>query len=53
MNELAEELRATRAANADGLGRAVAEELGSLGMGEGEFLVELRERELGAPDATR
>ena len=47
-SELAEELGATRAANAEGLGRAVAEELGSLGMGEGEFLVELREREVGA-----
>jgi DNA repair protein RecN (Recombination protein N) len=48
VNALTEQLRATRAANAQGLGQAVAEELGSLGLGEGEFLVELRERELGA-----
>jgi DNA repair protein RecN (Recombination protein N) len=40
-------LRSARAADAGGLGDAVAAELASLGMGEGEFLVELREREVG------
>jgi DNA repair protein RecN (Recombination protein N) len=44
---LADELRATRRAHVKGLGEAVADELASLGMGEGEFLVELREREAG------
>jgi len=44
---LAVELRSARAANAEGLADAVAAELASLGMGEGEFLVELREREVG------
>jgi DNA repair protein RecN (Recombination protein N) len=48
MRELAQDLRVTRAACTEPLGRAVAGELSSLGMGEGEFLVELRERELGA-----
>jgi DNA repair protein RecN (Recombination protein N) len=48
VNELAAELGASRAANAEALGRAVADELGSLGMGEGEFLVELRECEQSA-----
>jgi DNA repair protein RecN (Recombination protein N) len=51
VRELAEDLRAARAARTDALGRAVAAELSSLGMGEGEFLVELRERELGATGA--
>jgi DNA repair protein RecN (Recombination protein N) len=45
---LAEALHAERAARTKRLGEAVADELASLGMGEGEFLVELRERELGA-----
>jgi len=45
---LAEELRAVRRSHATPLAAAVAGELQSLGMGEGEFLVELRERELGA-----
>ena len=44
---LAASLRAARAADAKRLGEAVADELASLGMGEGEFLVELREREPG------
>ncbi len=51
MNELASELREARATNAAALGQAVAEELASLGVGEGEFLVELREREVGATGA--
>ena len=53
--ELARALRAERDANARGFGEAVADELASLGMGEGEFLVELREREpgpTGADEAT-
>jgi DNA repair protein RecN (Recombination protein N) len=41
-------LRTTREANATRLAEAVADELSSLGMGDGEFLVELGERELGA-----
>ena len=52
---LTEALRAGRAANASRLGEAVADELASLGMGEGEFLVELREREVsstGGDEAT-
>jgi DNA repair protein RecN (Recombination protein N) len=40
-------LRSARTAHASGLGDAVAAELASLGMGEGEFLVELRDREIG------
>jgi DNA repair protein RecN (Recombination protein N) len=47
----AEELRAVRRSHASSLADAVAGELQSLGMGEGEFLVELRERELGATGA--
>ena len=52
---LARDLRAEREANAKRFGEAVADELASLGMGEGEFLVELREREpgpTGADEAT-
>ena len=52
---LTEALRAERAANASRLGEAVADELASLGMGEGEFFVELREREVsstGGDEAT-
>ena len=45
---LAEELRTVRRAQARPLAAAVAEELQGLGMGDGEFLVELRERELGS-----
>jgi DNA repair protein RecN (Recombination protein N) len=41
-------LHEARRANANRLGEAVADELASLGLGEGEFLVELREREVGA-----
>jgi DNA repair protein RecN (Recombination protein N) len=48
---LAEELSAERRSHATPLAAAVAGELQSLGMGEGEFLVELRERELGATGA--
>ena len=51
MTHLADTLRATRATNAKRLGEAVGDELSSLGMGEGEFLVELRARELGATGA--
>ena len=48
---LTEELRAVRRAQARPSSAAVAEELQGLGMGEGEFLVELRERDLGATGA--
>jgi len=51
ISALAGALRDQRTANAGRLGEAVADELASLGMGEGEFLVELRERELGATGA--
>jgi DNA repair protein RecN (Recombination protein N) len=49
--ELADALRAARRENAQRLGEAVGDELASLGMGEGELLVELRERELGPTGA--
>jgi DNA repair protein RecN (Recombination protein N) len=49
--ELADALRTDRRANAGALGEAVAVELGALGLGDGEFLVELREREQGATGA--
>ena len=52
---LGEALREARQASTETLGAAVAAELLSLGMGDGEFLVELRERDLGptgADDAT-
>jgi DNA repair protein RecN (Recombination protein N) len=48
---LADALRTARRANAEALGDAVASELASLGLGEGEFVVELREREPGATGA--
>jgi len=48
---LAESLRAERTARSSAFGAAVADELSSLGMGEGEFLVELRERDLGPSGA--
>jgi DNA repair protein RecN (Recombination protein N) len=51
MTALVEALRQARVGNARRLGEAVADELASLGMGEGEFLVELREREIGATGA--
>jgi DNA repair protein RecN (Recombination protein N) len=44
---LAQSLRAARQTHAEPLAEAVAGELQGLGMGEGEFLVELREREVG------
>src|SRR6185503_4452677 len=44
-------LRQARRANAQALGDAVAAELASLGMGEGGFLVELRERDTGPTGA--
>jgi DNA repair protein RecN (Recombination protein N) len=50
-SELARALHAEREASASRFGEAVADELASLGMGEGEFLVELRERELGPTGA--
>ena len=48
---LSEALRETRRASAPALGDAVAAELSSLGMGDGEFLVELRERDVGPTGA--
>jgi DNA repair protein RecN (Recombination protein N) len=48
---LAEELRAAREAAAGPFAVAVAEELRTIGLGEGEFRVELREREPGATGA--
>jgi len=48
---LAESLGEVRRSNAGALADAVAAELQSLGMGEGEFLVEIRERELGPTGA--
>jgi DNA repair protein RecN (Recombination protein N) len=47
MDELAETLHGGRAAAAVPFATAVAEELQGLGMGDGEFVVEVRERELG------
>jgi DNA repair protein RecN (Recombination protein N) len=44
-------LRAARGTNARPLAEAVSAELASLGMGEGEFLVELRERDPGPSGA--
>jgi DNA repair protein RecN (Recombination protein N) len=48
VTEVARGLHGSREANTTRLGEAVADEFASLGMGEGEFLVELREREVGA-----
>ncbi|MEX0851108.1 MAG: AAA family ATPase [Gaiellaceae bacterium] len=48
---LAAELRVVRSLQARPLAEAVAGELQGLGMGEGEFLVELRERESGSTGA--
>ena len=45
--QLAAELRATREAAAEPFAAAVAEELRGVGMGDGEFRVELRERDAG------
>jgi DNA repair protein RecN (Recombination protein N) len=46
-----EALHSAREASAKPLGEAVADELASLGLGEGEFLVELRERDVGSTGA--
>ncbi len=51
MTAVSARLRTAREANAKRLGEAVAGELATLGMGEGEFLVELRERDLGPTGA--
>ena len=51
MISLADNLREVRRSCSGPLADAVAAELQSLGMGEGEFLVELRERELGPTGA--
>ena len=51
VDELTEELRAARAAAAEPFAAAVAAELRGVGMGEGEFRVELRERDRGAAGA--
>ncbi|MBA3400803.1 MAG: AAA family ATPase [Actinobacteria bacterium] len=48
---LAEELHAARHSQARAFGDGVSEELTGLGMGDGEFLVELREREPGPSGA--
>jgi DNA repair protein RecN (Recombination protein N) len=48
---LAEELRAVRQAAAEDFAAAVAEELRGIRLGDGEFRVELREREPGATGA--
>jgi DNA repair protein RecN (Recombination protein N) len=48
---LAEDLRSERTSRSGDLADAVAAELHGLGMGEGEFLVELREREPAASGA--
>jgi DNA repair protein RecN (Recombination protein N) len=47
VDELADGLRRERRAQAERFAEAVASELRGLGMGEGEFLVELRERDPG------
>jgi DNA repair protein RecN (Recombination protein N) len=47
MDGLAGALRDERRAKSDAFAQAVADELQGLGMGEGEFLVELRERDIG------
>ena len=48
---LADELREARGAARKPFAEAVAAELQGIGMGEGEFVVELRERDLGASGA--
>jgi DNA repair protein RecN (Recombination protein N) len=47
VRELAAALHEARAAAAEPFARAVADELTGMGMGDGEFSVELRERDLG------
>jgi DNA repair protein RecN (Recombination protein N) len=49
--ELAADLRAARCRGAPAFAEAVAGELRSIGMGDGEFTVDLRERELGPTGA--
>ena len=49
--ELAAELRASRTAAAEPFAAAVAEELQGIGLGDGEFRVELRERDPGPSGA--
>ncbi|MDE3190233.1 MAG: AAA family ATPase [Acidobacteriota bacterium] len=51
IHDLAMELRAERNAAAPAFADAVAGELRDVGMGEGEFLCEVREREMGATGA--
>ena len=50
-SELAVDLRNARQASVDAFAEAVAEELRGVGMGEGEFRVELRERDPGPTGA--
>jgi len=47
LGELTDELRAARTEAAGRFAEAVASELAGIGMGEGEFVAELREREVG------
>jgi DNA repair protein RecN (Recombination protein N) len=47
VEELADELRTARSAASEPFGESVAAELRGMGMGDGEFQVELREREPG------
>jgi DNA repair protein RecN (Recombination protein N) len=51
VDELAAELRGARAASAPAFAEAVAAELHDVGMGEGEFACELRERDPGVTGA--
>ena len=51
VDAVADALRTTRRAQSEPLAQAVAGELRGLGMGDGEFLVELRERDLGSTGA--
>ena len=51
IDALTDALRAERSSHASALAEAVAAELQSLGMGDGEFLVELRDRDPGATGA--
>jgi len=46
-NRIATELHETRSRGADEFARAVVRELAGIGLGDGEFVAELRERELG------
>jgi DNA repair protein RecN (Recombination protein N) len=51
MRVLADELRVTRQGRMDAFAKDVSTELATLGMGEGEFLAEMRERDLGPTGA--